>query len=140
MGGGGWGEYLDMVPCAFTTEGAFTGKCELRFGFVLDLGRDGAEAVEGYQQHEGEIPRVHGVHSGCEHGGDDAAEGQGFAGESAHDEERRGHAGEDEVHCVGVLYGGEGGRRGSSGRGGKEGGDDDDGGSVRLRNDVRDDP
>lgn len=134
-----------MIPCAFTTEGTRAGECELRFDFVLDLGCNGAEAVEGYQQHEGEIPRVHGVHGGCEHGGDDAAESQGFAGEGAHDEERRGHAGEDEVHCVRVLYGGEGGREGGGREEGEEegeeeGGDDGDGGSVRLRNDVRDDP
>lgn len=104
-GGGG---YLDVVACAFATGSTGAGERELGFDVVLYLGRDSAEAVEGYQQHEGKVPRVHGVHGGCEHGGEDAAEGQGFARQGARDEERRGHAGEYEVHCVGCWGRGRG--------------------------------
>lgn len=93
--------HLDVVPGAFAAEGAGAGERELRLDVVLDLGRGGAQAVEGYQQHEGEVPGVHGVHDGCEHGSEDAAEREGFAGEGARDEEGRGHAGEYEVHCAG---------------------------------------
>lgn len=64
-----------MVSCAFAASSTRAGERELGFDVMLDLGRGGAEAVEGYQQHEGEVPWVHGVHGGCEHGGEDAAEG-----------------------------------------------------------------
>lgn len=65
---------------------------------MFDFGSCGAQAVEGYEEDEGEVPRVDGVDCGGEDCGKDTGDSEGFAGEGADDQEGGRDAGEDEIH------------------------------------------